>query len=110
MYYDNIYKMLKLKLFLTLPLVILLLIAGCGSVTDTGITSPKTQQILQSSDNLKRNCDFRIAESMDSFKDEGLEVSTTAIDFTLKDTNGNEVTLSDLIADKPVVMVLGSFT
>lgn len=98
------------KLFLILPFTILLLITGCSNVTDTLINSTKHQHILQSSDNLKRNCEFKIAESMDSFKDEGLEVGTTAIDFTLWDTNGNEVTLSDLLAEKPVVMVLGSFT
>jgi hypothetical protein len=40
----------------------------------------------------------------------GLEVGDTAIDFVLKDTQGDEHSLSGLLADKPVVMVLGSFT
>jgi len=110
MNYSNMCKMQNHKLFLILPIMVLLLIAGCSSVTDTFIKSTEPQKILQSSDNLKRNCDFKIAESMDSFKVEGLQVGTTAIDFTLEDTNGNEVTLSELLAEKPVVMVLGSFT
>ena len=33
-----------------------------------------------------------------------------AIDFTVKDTQGREFTLSKLLADKPVVMTFGSFT
>jgi hypothetical protein len=33
-----------------------------------------------------------------------------ATDFTLKDTQGNEFTLSAMLAEKPVVMVFGSFT
>jgi hypothetical protein len=33
-----------------------------------------------------------------------------AVDFTLKDTYGSEYSLSALLAEKPVVMVFGSFT
>ncbi len=107
---DNICKMLGQKSFFIILLAILFLIAGCGNTTNTASTNTELNQTLQSSDNLKRNCQFKIAESMDSFKDEGLEVGSNAIDFTLKDAGGNEVNLSDLLSEKPVVMVLGSFT
>ena len=110
MNYDNIFKMLKHRIFPVLLLALLLLITGCDSVSDTLTHSTQPQQTLQSSDNLKRNCEFRIVESMDDLEDEGLKTGTAAIDFTLRDTNGNEVTLSDLLLEKPVVMVLGSFT
>jgi len=40
----------------------------------------------------------------------GLEVGATAVEFVLKDIQGNEHSLSGLLAEKPVLMVLGSFT
>lgn len=33
-----------------------------------------------------------------------------AIDFTLRDVDGNEYTLSELLQEKPVVLIFGSFT
>jgi hypothetical protein len=40
----------------------------------------------------------------------GLAVGTLAVDFTLDDTMGQRHTLSEMLAEKPVVMVFGSFT
>ena len=40
----------------------------------------------------------------------GLKVGETAIDFTLEDIDGAAVSLSGLLAERPVVMVFGSFT
>ena len=40
----------------------------------------------------------------------GLEVGDTAIDFRLKDLDGTEVSLYDLLADKPVMLEFGSYT
>jgi len=39
-----------------------------------------------------------------------LPVGALAVDFTLDDTTGQRHTLSTLLAEKPVVMVFGSFT
>lgn len=39
-----------------------------------------------------------------------LEAGSLAVGFVLKDTAGHERTLSGLLAEKPVVMVFGSFT
>ena len=39
----------------------------------------------------------------------GLDVGDTAKDFTLKDIRGSEYTLSQLLAQKPVVLVFVSF-
>ncbi len=74
------------------------------------ITTFLKSPALQPPANLKRNCNPKIAESRDAYRFEGLEVGTNAIDFTLKDTFGNEFTLSNLLAEKPVVLILGSFT
>lgn len=40
----------------------------------------------------------------------GLKVGETAIDFTLEDLDGTAVSLSGLLAERPVVMIFGSFT
>jgi len=40
----------------------------------------------------------------------GLGVGQRAVDFTLKDTDGREYSLSRLLAKRPVVVVFGSFT
>jgi hypothetical protein len=40
----------------------------------------------------------------------GLAVGALAVDFTLDDTAGQSHTLSAMLAEKPVVMVFGSFT
>ena len=45
-----------------------------------------------------------------SFDAVGLEEGEKAINFKLKDVQGNEFVLSRLLADKPVVMIFGSFT
>ncbi len=59
-------------------------------------------------EDLSRNC--QSAESEYNFKNVGLPIGQTAINFTLKDTQGTEYRLSRLLAEKPVVMVFGSFT
>ena len=40
----------------------------------------------------------------------GLKIGETAIDFTLEDIDGAAVSLSGLLAERPVVMIFGSFT
>ncbi len=44
------------------------------------------------------------------FDNVGLTIGETAVDFTLKDVDGNTVSLRGLLSEKPVVMVFGSFT
>jgi hypothetical protein len=46
----------------------------------------------------------------EGFTNVGLSVGQTAVDFTLQDTAGDWVSLSALLDEKPVIMVLGSFT
>ena len=57
---------------------------------------------------LSRNC--QLSESQSDFNNVGLQVGRTALNFTLKDTEGTEYRLSQLLVDKPVVIVFGSFT
>ena len=40
----------------------------------------------------------------------GIGVGQTAVDFALEDIDGVPVSLSGLLAEKPVVMIFGSFT
>jgi len=61
---------------------------------------------LALSDALVRGCDR--ADALGGSL--GPEVGAMAVDFVLKDTQGNQHSLSGLLADKPVVMILGSFT
>ena len=59
-------------------------------------------------DTLKRNC--QINRGSGNFDQTGLAVGETAVNFTLKDINGSEFRLSRLLAEKPVLMIFGSFT
>lgn len=59
-------------------------------------------------DTLRRNC--QITQGSGNFDETGLAVGGTAVNFTLKDINGSEFRLSQLLAEKPVMMVFGSFT
>ncbi len=63
---------------------------------------------LELSDALIRGCER--TRPSGGFANAGLAVGETAVDFTLKDVNGNTVSLAGLLAEKPVVMVFGSFT
>ena len=98
-----------------------LLVVGCGPTalaTATPTPSPgfdpasdsNTQQPqeLIMSDALKRGCGDN--RNQGGFQNAGLPQGETAVDFTLRDTEGNPFTLSELLSEKPVVMVFGSFT
>lgn len=61
------------------------------------------------STDLKRGYTLATAGSGD-FDNVGLEIGELAINFTLMDIYGREFRLSRLLAEKPVVMVFGSFT
>ncbi len=54
------------------------------------------------SGNLKRGCS--------ELSGAGPKAGDKAVDFTLKDLQGTQFTLSQLLKDKPVVMVSGSYT
>ena len=62
------------------------------------------------SNTLKRDCQPSRPDGRNQFDNAGLEVGERAVDFTLKTTDGTELTLSELLAEKPVMMVFGSFT
>jgi hypothetical protein len=60
---------------------------------------------LEPASTLARRCD-----QFESFATRPLTPGQLAVDFTLKDTTGKAYTLSNLLAEKPVVMISGSFT
>ncbi len=60
---------------------------------------------LEPSSTLARRCD-----QFQSFATRPLTPGQLAVDFTLKDTKGKAWTLSTLLAEKPVIMIFGSFT
>jgi len=58
--------------------------------------------------NLTRGCDS--VQLDDNFDYAGLEGGKQAINFSSKDIHGDEFKLSTLLAEKPVLIVFGSFT
>ena len=54
-------------------------------------------------DTLRRNC--QITQGSGNFDQNGLVVGETAVNFTPKDINGIEFRFSQLLAEKPVLMV-----
>jgi len=72
------------------------------------VTEPEDERGPVLSDALVTGC--RYVEGSENFKRIGLDEGETAVDFTLKDTEGKEITLSSLLQEKPVMMVFGSFT
>jgi hypothetical protein len=109
----------KLKLAVTCGLLLVLLVA----CSNPAITSTIANSTLQSestsisvipeqegpvlSDTLKRAGELPVSGN---FGNVGIPEGQLAVDFTLNDTNGGKVCLSDLLKEKPVVMVLGSYT
>ena len=109
----------RLWLLICVLQVLLLLLVACNqapAATPTPTVSPPSstptpeatpepgEPVL--SDVLIGNC------TADGFASDkiGLPVGEKAINFTLKDVQGTEVRLSRLLAEKPVVLIFGSFT
>jgi hypothetical protein len=68
------------------------------------VPAPVESNLPVLSDDLKRGCQ----RGGDGTR--GLAVGALAVDFTLDDTTGQSHTLSAMLAEKPVVIVFGSFT
>lgn len=102
----------RITLFGILVVILLMMVFGaCTSASDTGeINNSDIQKTIKPvlSDALLRGCER--AETSRNFSNVGLAVGETAVGFTLQDTQGNMVSLSDLLIEKPVMMVFGSFT
>ena len=60
------------------------------------------------SSDLKRGLTYSSAQK--SFSDVGLHAGELAVAFHLRDTDGKEFAIARLLAEKPVVLVFGSFT
>ena len=76
-------------------------------------SSPAPDTVVQEpmgllSDALIRNCEDN--RGAGGFQNVGLDDGAMAVDFTLTDTVGTTFSLSELLGEKPVVMVFGSFT
>ncbi|MFC1908800.1 hypothetical protein ACFLXD_02905 [Chloroflexota bacterium] len=76
-----------------------------GSASESFIPEQKP---LVLSDALTRNCTR--TRTSGGFNSIGLAEGEIAVDFTLKDIQGNTVSLAGLLSTKPVVMIFGSFT
>ena len=76
------------------------------STPNSNINNELVEPVLL--DTLKRNC--QINRGSGNFNQTGLAVGETAVNFTLKDISGREFRLSQLLAEKPVLMIFGSFT
>ena len=71
--------------------------------SDAPVTPPVESSAPLLSGDLTRGCQRGVGTN-------GLAVGTPAVDFTLDDTTGQRYPLSAMLAEKPVVMVFGSFT
>ena len=78
---------------------------GQSAATATVTPTPRPQApAIEPARSLARNCEQR------SFAARPMTAGQIVIDFTLKDVKGKEYTLSSLLAEKPVIMIFGSFT
>lgn len=59
---------------------------------------------------LRKNSEMMTSGGKRGFNESGLGIGETAVNFTLRDIDSREFRLSGLLAEKPVVMVFGSFT
>jgi hypothetical protein len=90
-----------------LPVLLLSLVAcNPGSTAASNPTANTEHKEPVLSDALTRNCTAGQAPT----ENVGLPIGGKAINFALKDVHGTEVCLSRLLAEKPVVLILGSFT
>ena len=100
----------KLRVLIGMLQVLLLLLVACSpaatSSSQPAGTNLKSKELVLS-DTLSRGCGSPGVFASDKT---GLAVGTKAINFTLKDTDGTEVRLSHLLAEKPVIMIFGSFS
>jgi cytochrome oxidase Cu insertion factor (SCO1/SenC/PrrC family) len=92
------------------PLLLLACLAACvpaatATPTETpNVANTPVEPVL--SGVLNQDCGAPGAFATD---ETGLAVGAEAVNFTLEDTEGNEVRISQLLAEKPVVMIFGSF-
>lgn len=77
------------------------------TVADSESETPDPGQLVLSTA-LKRGC--WPGSGSAGLRNTGLAEGEAAVEFTLKDIQGNPVSLSELLDEKPVVIVFGSFT
>jgi cytochrome oxidase Cu insertion factor (SCO1/SenC/PrrC family) len=94
----------KIAPWMLISLLLLMSLTACSTTTPS-TSDAKTEPVL--SGTLKSGCGNPGTYATDKT---GLAVGSQAINFTLKDTAGNEVRLSKLLAEKPVVLIFGSFS
>ena len=105
--------MIKAKLWLVMVIMALLVLlaVACSPVSDSEATpTPSPTDELDEpwlSDDLKRDCQLTPGGNFDNA---GLAIGETAVDFVLQDIHGSGFQLSRLLAEKPVVLIFGSFT
>ena len=123
-------EMVRRKLWLAVVLLSLsyIFILACSStsestqtLTEPEQTPPTTEQNSTLpietrpeeptlSNTLLRDCDPTQTSGGGDFDDVGLQIGEKAVNFTLRDIHGTEYRLSQLLAEKPVMMVFGSCT
>lgn len=74
------------------------------SIPSTAIPEATQEVTLELPTDLVRGCDRRDGTDPD------LQVGDLAVEFSLLDTDGNTLLLSELLTEKPVALIYGSFT
>ena len=85
------------------------LTCGCSSSPVTSDDKGTTSALLLPETSLSKNCSPATITSSDTING-GLDTGDKAIDFTLADINSTQYRLSDLLEDKPVLMIFGAYT
>ena len=104
---DRVYLLLALAILCisTIPLV------ACSQDSEPTPSSIEDEPAeVALSDALSRDCQESQSPVGGNFNTVGLRIGEKAIDFTLKDITGGEYKLSQLLVEKPVIMILGSCT
>ena len=102
----RVWLVVGLLSLLTLPL---LACSPASTPTSTAPTTAETREpVLPGT--LERNCWLTQSSVGGNFDNTGLRVGEKAVNFTLQDIHSSKSTLSQLLAEKPVMMIFGSCT
>ena len=80
-------------------------LAAGGGVATSALFTPELG--LMPSEELVRDLELPVRLNL---ADAGISRGSKAVDFSLLDTLGREVSLSGLLRERPVVLILGSYT
>ena len=95
--------------FILIVFTISALTSGCSTSPVTSDDNSAASTLLLPETSLSKNCSTELMITSDSIRG-GLDTGDKAIDFTLENINGTGSRLSDLLEEKPVLLIFGAYT